>query len=490
MIGALYNGLSGVTSTSKGVNVTANNIANVNTVGYKSDTMQFARMMYSNPNSSGAVGNGVGTMKVEKDFDQGELKQSQSFYDFAIDGKGFFAVNDLVNNDMYYTRAGTFQKSLDGFLEDKNNFRVQGTKTTISDTSSINGDTIFDESYTKLIGTKTIGTQDFTISINARSNDYSKSATDIGTSGTNYKTKGTLLADIDTLISNYNSKLSQYASNPNANSVASTNQKVEITFGNWQNDLSTDTSYIQLYIGSSAYRQNFDTDATTTMNLLADKISNLPGFSASFDATNSLLTVDNLIPGNNTPITMPLGDYASPTIVDTPAVEGSGLAMVDSARDALKDRIALANGQFLEIQNTIPAPNQTSVTLQDLDLKLNSLGFSVNNDSTFEATDDGVLLVNQLGNSYVVGRLSTVYFPDPITLEPTGSNLYAETQESGEPKNADMINTIYTKFQEMSNTNLAAGFTDVLRSQRAFEASSKAITTSDDFLKTAIQLKK
>lgn len=238
------------------------------------------------------------------------------------------------------------------------------------------------------------------------------------------------------------------------------------------------------------YRQNFETDALTTMNLLADKISNLPGFTASFDETNSLLTIDNLIPGDNTPINLPLGDYTSPIIVDTAAVEGSGLAMVNSARDALKDRIEIANGQFLEIQNTIPAPNQTTVTLEDLDLKLETLGFSNNNDSTFEATDDGILLINQLGNTYIVGRLSTVYFPDPITLNPEGGNLYSESRESGEPKNADMINTIHTKFVEMSNTNLAAGFTDIVRTQRAFEASSKAITTSDEFLKTAIQLKR
>ncbi len=490
MIGALYNGLSGVNSSSKGVNVTANNIANVNTVGYKADTMDFARMMYDNSTSFGAVGNGVGTMQVEKNFNQGDLKQTSSFYDFAIDGKGFFVVNDQQNDDVYYTRAGNFQKSVDGFLEDKNGFNVQGIQTDITEATSINGDLVFDESYTKFISTKTIATEDFTISINARSNDYSTNATDLGVSGDNFKTKGTLLADIDLLINNYNNKLSQYASEPNAESVASSNQKVEISFGDWENDLSTDASYIQLYVGNSVYRQNFQTDALTTMNLLADKVSNLPGFTASFDEANSLLTIDNLIPGNNTPIDLPLGDYTSPIITRTAAVEGSGLAMVNSARDALKDRIALANGEFLEIQNTIPAPNQATVTLENLDLKLTTLGFSDNNDSTFEATDDGILLINQLGNSYIVGRLTSVYFPDEISLDPAGGNLYMETNESGEPKNADLITTIHTKFVEISNTDLAGGFTDILRTQRAFEASSKAITTSDDFLKTAIQLKK
>ena len=274
------------------------------------------------------------------------------------------------------------------------------------------------------------------------------------------------------------------------------------------------------------------------MNLLADKVSNLPGFSASFDEANSLLTIDNLVPGENTPIDLPLGDYTSPIITQTAAVEGSGLAMANSARDALKDRIELANGKFLEIQSIIPAPNQTDVIYQDIDLKLDSLGFYssqaeveesvrstidtdwsiyaaqrgldvndtiekekyiqtkiaekilVSAEATFEATDDGILLMSHQGNSFIVGRLTSVYFPDEISLDVMGSNLYSETNESGAAKNADLINTIHTKFVEMSNTNLSAGFTEIMRAQRAFEASSKSITTSDDFLKTAIQLKK
>lgn len=492
MIGSLYNAMSGVVSFEKGINVTANNIANVNTLGYKADEMNFARMMYDSSNTAGAgkVGNGVGTMEVQKDFDQGQLKQSSTYYDFAIDGRGFFAVNDVKNDDIFYTRGGNFQKSWDGFLEDKNGYRVQGIQTDITSTSSINGDTAFSTEYIEFIASKTIGTEEFTISINARSNDFKETATDIGTSGDHFKTKGTLLADIDVLRTNYNNKLSEYASNPNAEPVASTNQVTDLLFGEWESDLDSEGKFIQIYVGSSVYTTQFETDALTTMKNLADKISNLPGYSASFDETTGNLQVINLVPGDNTPIDVPLGDYTAPTITRTAAIEGSGLEMVNSARDALQARIALAGGEFLEIQNTIPSPNQASVTLEDLDLKLANLGFTTDDDSTFEATGDGILLLNKLGNTYVIGRLSTVYFPDPISLDPKGSNLYAKTIESGEPKNADILNTIYSGFVEQSNTDLSVGFTNVLQQQRAFEANSKAITTSDEFLKTAINLKR
>ena len=492
MIGALYNGLTGVTAQSSGLNVTANNIANANTTAYKADTLSFARAMYDSTvvgSGNTKIGSGVGTFEVEKNFEQGNLAQSKSYYDFAIEGKGFFLVNDIENDDTYYTRAGNFQKSDDGFLQDQNGFNVLGVKTDITNVASTNAKTRFDEDYIELIGSKIVGTEDFTISFNARANDYSRTATDIGTSGDHFKTRGTLLAEIDLMKRNYTDKLSKYESDSNADSIASTNQSVDITYGNWQNELSSDGSFVQVYLANDLYTSQFDTDATTTMKNFADKISNLPGYSASFDDTTGTLTIDNLIPGQNTDITVPFGDYTAPTITETPAIEGSGLEMVNSARDALSNRIQLAGGEFMEIQNTIPAPNQDAISVDSLDLKLENLGFTNNNDTTFEATGDGLLLLNQLGNTYLVGRLSTAYFADPETLNPFGANLYEQTVESGVPKNADKLNTIHTNFLEKSNTNLAEGFNSVLRSQRAFEASSKAISTSDEFLKTAINLK-
>lgn len=539
MISALYNGLSGINSYSKGLNVVANNIANVNTTGYKADSMQFSRMMYDSSNTAGAgsIGNGVGTFEVQKDFDQGELKQSNTYYDFAIDGKGFFIVNDVENDDTYYLRNGSFQKSDTGYLVDSNGFNVLGSATQISSVTSSNDLTSFDEDYVRFIASEIVGTQDFTMSVNARATDFYETATDVGTSGTNYKTAGTLLADIENLISNYSSKLGEYESDPNVTAVESTNQQVLVEYGSWATDLVSDNSYLEIYIGSSSYRQQFETDALTTMQLFADKISNLIGYSASFDDTTGILTIDNLVPGENTPIDVPLGGYTAPTVTTTAAVEGAGLGLVTSARDALKDMIELAGGEFIDIQNTIPAPNQETISLDTLDLKLDTLGFytsraeveaivdttfeadwatyaldnsldatdetlksnyyerkvteklTVTTDAEFEATDDGILLVKEGQNTYIIGRLSTAYFADPITLNPVGSNLYEETVESGIPKNADLINTVYTKFLEMSNTNLAVGFSAVLNSQRAFEANAKAITTSDEFLKTAINLK-
>ncbi len=85
MISSLYNGISGLDSFQKALNVESNNISNVNTVGFKSDRISFADMMYQD-----GIGKGSSTQSVQKDFSNGSYKQTGNDYDVAIEGNGFF----------------------------------------------------------------------------------------------------------------------------------------------------------------------------------------------------------------------------------------------------------------------------------------------------------------------------------------------------------------------------------------------------------------
>ena len=87
MIGALYNGISGLSAFQQALNTESNNISNVNTSGYKADSVTFADMMYQQ-----GVGKGASLQSVQKSFTQGNLKVTGNPYDMAIDGKGFFMV--------------------------------------------------------------------------------------------------------------------------------------------------------------------------------------------------------------------------------------------------------------------------------------------------------------------------------------------------------------------------------------------------------------
>jgi flagellar hook protein FlgE len=120
MLDSIYIGMTGLQGYSQGLRVIANNTANINTPGFKSSSLQFADMFYSNSNSStGAgtmqVGYGLNTAGTVLNFEQGELRQTGNSLDLAIDGQGLFTVQDSSGN-LHYTRAGQFDFNADGVL--------------------------------------------------------------------------------------------------------------------------------------------------------------------------------------------------------------------------------------------------------------------------------------------------------------------------------------------------------------------------------------
>ncbi len=90
----------------------------------------------------------------------------------------------------------------------------------------------------------------------------------------------------------------------------------------------------------------------------------------------------------------------------------------------------------------------------------------------------------------MLGKLESANFINPESLQPQGDNLFALGVDTSKAKNADNINEIVGGAIELSNTNIGNDLLDLMVYQKAFEANSKSITTSDELLKTAIQLRK
>lgn len=111
--------LSGISAAQKDLNTTANNIANVNTVGFKESRAEFADV-YANSiftNSKTAVGGGVNTSQVAQQFHQGSMQITSNALDMAINGGGFFVTSSEVGSqDMSYTRAGAFKVDENNYL--------------------------------------------------------------------------------------------------------------------------------------------------------------------------------------------------------------------------------------------------------------------------------------------------------------------------------------------------------------------------------------
>lgn len=114
MGGAFFTGLSGLAASSLGIKVTGNNLANVNTIGYKANNAFFQELLFAGKNDI-QVGQGVTPTSIQQVWSQGNIQQSQISTDMAIQGAGYFVVGDGVNSQ-FYTRAGNFIINKEGKL--------------------------------------------------------------------------------------------------------------------------------------------------------------------------------------------------------------------------------------------------------------------------------------------------------------------------------------------------------------------------------------
>ena len=225
------------------------------------------------------------------------------------------------------------------------------------------------------------------------------------------------------------------------------------------------------------------------MKDLSDKISSKEGMSSS--VKDGTLVIDTLIAGGSFNISdIKLNDTNFKSTKLQEAVKGSGLAMVDSARDALKNAVENADGKFLQITNVLEYGNLGVIGENDINVRLDELGISDKSTADISISDDGFVFVKSQGHSFLVGRLSTAGFRNEQGLEPMGGNLFQQSQYSGNPFNSDTMNIIRGGALERANIDYGSTLTQIMVYQKAFEASSKSITTSDEFLQTAIQMKK
>ncbi len=111
--------LSGLQVSTTDLNVTSNNIANVSTTGFKYSRAEFADLFEVSPfgNAPTSAGSGVRVASVSQQFSQGNLDFTEATLDLAINGQGFFAVDQtLAGNDISYTRAGQFRADASGYI--------------------------------------------------------------------------------------------------------------------------------------------------------------------------------------------------------------------------------------------------------------------------------------------------------------------------------------------------------------------------------------
>ena len=475
MNNSMYTATFGLNNFQKAIDVESHNVANVNTVAYKENEVSFSDVMYQQNLGYGGYMN-----ETQKLYDQGGIKATGIDYDFAINGGGFFTLSSESKPDEpYYTRAGNFNRGIDGHLGTTDGFSVMGVAPVVT------GEAITSE-YDEFVAHSTVDDGTTVTALNTYVSEYKSTAIDTGASGSNFKTSSSNNQDIEALKLAYRTALIAYTNDPSTSETA-VKQKSVIELGTTMSDGKFD---IKVNIDGYSYVQPFDTSVENTLNLFSDQLSAISGITTSVDTTTGTLTLDSVVSGKKFTI---ISSEVNEIVVSnetTTLATGAGKPLVDTVYAELKSLVEAMGGQIATSRTEVTkATTMTTPTLSKINLNMESLGVHEDKYEKIEFEDGNIFLVN--GDAkFLVGQLVPVIFNNNQSLNPEGDNMYTTTSESGVPIYVEGASEIRNNMLELSTSDLGVTLVNLMAFQKAFEANSKAIVTSDEFLQTAINLKK
>lgn len=546
MMKSLYSGVSGMKTHTQRMDVIGNNIANVNTTGYKTSTVTFKDIYYqtkSNASSGSAttggknptqVGYGASVGTINQMMTQSGFTYSDSVYDCAIQGEGFFQVMDDAGN-IYYSRAGVFSVDNYGNLSDPNGYIVLGVMGDPQNApASSQRISLVVPSVDNNVAscTKLINGYEVTISANGYGPEGNISLTILDGTSPFATMSGSNLQVIMDLSQTFEST-DQFE--------AAVNEAIRAG----GIDLSDDVLPIHIEmddiptnidpINASNYITFSDPEADTTFNLgftaaRAGEFANAYEIniksSSSITApsakwTNDVLTitVPSGVDEDENPITFNLEDlqnainkaagmvqddagewtggnankmlnvmaYDADGNEDEGAVEGFNYA---SVLDGKTLRTGLTGGQdsfFADIANSL-----STVKLEDGRF---SAAQDVSDLSEVYIDSDGTVYgVHPVHGIFAMARIDIVTFENPIGLNQVGTSYWQESLASGEPNvkiaGQDGAGEVVSGALEMSNVDLSQEMSDMIITQRGFQANSRIITVSDTMLEELVNLKR
>ncbi len=464
MMRSMYSGVSGLRAHQLKMDIIGNNIANVNTVGFKGQRVTFQEVYSQTIKGAGSpqtgkggtnsqqVGLGISLASIDTFHIRGAVQRTDNPTDLAINGDGFFIVSDSPDYlSRSYTRAGNFNLDEDGNLVAANGYKVLGymvdPKTGVLK-SSLEG-----------------------IKISKATADDAKAST-----------YGIFEGNLD-------NGLTRAAVDPTYTSTAAGTPDTL----NLNGSKSWETTY--QFIDSLGGQHNLK---YTFVRGLGDDGKVI----ASGGDSNWAVFIQDLDTGKF---------FTEPGTVGNPYVESAGTGTplasiaipIKFGTDGKLDPASLKS-----LKLTIPAKNGSAPF--NVDINLSDLTQFSGESNVAGTKDDGytqgfldsytigptgeINAVFTNGQSKVIGRIALAVFKNPAGLDKTSENMYQITPNSGAaiiglPGDGSM-GSLNPGTLEMSNVDISREFTEMISTQRGFQANSRIITTSDEMLQELVNLKR
>lgn len=547
MMRSLYSGVSGLKTHQTRMDVIGNNIANVNTVAYKASSMSFQELMYqTTAPATGAdattgrggvnanqIGLGVATGAISNTITtQGATQTTNDPFDLSIQGNSFFVVNNGSEN--FYTRAGAFYVdgvgnlamkttgyNVMGWAADENGnladditaLKVMSAENQTSspeatELARITG--ILDRNGTKLNnGGQSISLQvydDLGYSYTCKyrivpvqdelGNNIEGSYT-IALEGI-FDSNGDTLGAAHYLKqqSGTNSAGQQVSLEPQYDPSNNAFEAERIVFGN-------------SIVGSQDYSiETSITNEGTNNEVTTYIVKNYDGTTKNFTDKNEAVAYYNQLTGLEIQANQ-LGDNNGDTVESSFAVYGFSLdydvsngnlkgiggneSMVVMNLNNVKASMKAVTIDFSDSTN-VANGNVSTIEGKAGDADGNKAGKKVGKMSSISIDGNGYITATyDNGNSRVLGLIAVANFSNASGLEKQGENLYSASLNSGEASIGEIAaqgEKMTNGTLEMSNVDLSTEFTEMITTQRGFQANSRIITTSDTLLEELVNLKR
>ncbi|MEN4828595.1 flagellar hook protein FlgE [Pseudomonas sp. P39-UII1] len=445
-------GLSGLYAANKQLDVTGNNIANVNTTGFKSSRAEFADV-YAGANRLGVgknqVGNGVRLAAVSQQFTQGDVNTTGNVLDMGIQGQGFFVLSD--NGSKVYTRAGAFQADKNNFVTTSDGLRLQGYAADSS--GKIQKGVLTDlQIDTSALQPKATSLIDQGINLNSSSKDIPLEVDD----GTGAMVPNLPFDPTDETTYSKSFPTKVYDSQGNEHTMeqyyrkTGTNEWTSYTLIDGRNPFDPSSTAPLTGIIS------FNSDGSVK-SMAADNTGHPAG--SSFTVTNNTFTMTGWVPA----VEDAAGNWAS-----------NGAA-------------GNADGIKLSMNSTTSYNTETARMSQSQD------GFATGILSSLSIDATGVLFASfSNGQSRAIGQVALASFANEQGLQQIGGTRWTETYNSGIPgidaPKTGTLGSVESNSLEGSNVNLTQELVELIKAQSNYQANAKTISTESTIMQTVIQM--
>jgi len=429
IFGALSTARSGLIATGASLSVIGNNIANVNTVGFKGSRTEFADLLSAQGGggNAGKIGLGVRIGSISANFTQGNIESTAGPTDLAIEGNGFFVIGNGDSN--LYTRAGNFRLDANGRLVTFQGLPVQGfALNTLNQPVGAPQDVQVTGASSQPRATSTLAL------------------------------KANLQADAEIIPGGFDGSSFDTAF---ATSNFTTSQKVFDSLG-----------------------------ASHTLNFFFTKTSdNNWSYAVGIDAGEAGGTQGDLsVIGSGTLTFNPDGSLqaqAPDPGVATVTFNGANAQNITLGFGTPNPDPVANPGQGIDGVTQFAGPSAVSFQSQD--------GFGAGQLLNLTFSESGVVTgIFDNGQSRPLFQLALANFTAPDQLTPLGNGLYRESVDSGSPAigtpQSGGLGNIVAGALEQSNVAIAQEFIDLISTQRSFQANARVITSSDALLNDLINI--